>query len=175
VDGPRITLERYVYISDGERFAPLFKVVVGGRNIYLVNPSTPGSGHISYHESGAFNLGQPGHSPPVLYHWLGSIDGIHGYQYLTRRMHNAHGFSSLLTGSDSDGPSNRRPGPVVDVRSQPANTRFLEIELGVRCPRECHASDDSFFSKRRFLREETSVGTRLLVLSATWVPLFGLA
>jgi hypothetical protein len=87
-------------------------------------------------------------------------------------MFNSHGFRQLLAEAVSQGPSIRRPGPVVDIRTQPAGTRFLELEVGVRCSPACHAVDDAMFPTLRFLREESPIGDRLLVVSASWVPLF---
>jgi hypothetical protein len=165
--------DRYVFISDGERFHSLVKIAVRPSGIYLVDPSTLGSGHVSYHTSGAFNLGQPEYEPTVLRGQLEPPEAVHGYQYLNRRVFNSHGFRELLAGAESPGPSSGRPGPIVDINAQPAGTRFLEVEVGVRCLPSSHNVADSMFPALRFLREETPIGSRLLVVSASWVPLFG--
>jgi hypothetical protein len=166
--------DRYVFISDGERYYPLVKIIVRGTDVYVVDPNAPDSGKISYHVTGAFNLGQPNYEPQVVHGRLGPLEGIHGYQYVTRQSFNSHGFARLLQTTTSTGPSIRRPGPVVDIREQPPGTRFLEVEIGVRCPAACHVAADAIFPSLRFFREETPISTRLLVVSASWHPLFTL-
>lgn len=165
--------DRYVFISDGRRFYTLIKVVIRPSGVYLVDPTSPDSGHVSYHESGALNLGQPRYHQNVVQAQLDPPEAVHGYQYVSRRMFNSHGFLQLIAEARSPGPSSRRPGPVVDIRTQPAGTRFLELEVGVRCRPACHDVDDAMFPTLRFLREESPIGDRLLVISASWVPLFG--
>jgi|SRR5580658_1502458 hypothetical protein len=166
--------DRYAFITDGERYLPLVKVVVRPSGIYVLDPHAPDSGKISYHESGAFNLGQPKYDPEMIYGQLGPPEGVHGYQMVNRRAFNSHGFRQQVESSSSSGPSGRRPGPAVDIRSQPPNTRFLEIEVGVRCIPSCHRADDCLFPSLRVHREEQPIGDRLLVISASWLPLFGL-
>lgn len=165
--------DRYVFLTDGARFYPLVKVAVSPSGIYVVDPNTPGAGKISFHESGAFNLGQPRYDPPVLYGQLDPPEGIHGYQLIARHAFGTHGLDRLVASSQSRGPSGRRPGPVVDLSTQPSNARFLEVEVGVRCSSTCHAVPDVMFPSRRVLRDETPLGGRALVISASWLPLFG--
>jgi hypothetical protein len=158
--------DRYAYISDGYRFFPLVKIVVRGSDVFILDPNVPDAGKISYHASGALSSGQPKFDPSVIYGWLGAVDGVHGYQYIARRATGSHGFEHLLESSTSPGPSKRRPGPVLDIREQPPGTRFLEIAVGVRWPPTCHDVSDVMDPSRRFLREETPIANRLLVISA---------
>jgi hypothetical protein len=165
---------RYVFLTDGTRYLAFVKVVVTASGVYVIDPNDPGAGKMSYHESGAINLGQPRYDPQVVVGDLGPPEAVHGYQYISRRGYYTHDSRPLPETSSSSGPSSGRPGPVIDVRDQPAGTRMLEVEIGIRCPHSCHTVPDSLFPSRRFLREETPVSTRLLVISASWLPLFQL-
>lgn len=165
--------DRYVFLTDGTRFYPAVKVLVRESGIYVIDPNAPDAGKISFHESGAFNLGQPRYDPQVIYGELSPPQGVHGYQYITRRSFNTHGLGQLVASATSPGPSEARPGPVLDIRTEPPNVRFLEIEIGVRCRPGCHSAEDVMFPARRFLRDETPLGDRALIISASWLPLFG--
>jgi hypothetical protein len=164
--------DRYVFLTDGIRYTALVKVVISPSGIYVIDPNDPRSGKISYHESGAFNLAQPKYDPQILYGELEAPEAVHGYQYIARRMYGTRPGALLPGSADSPGPSTGRPGPVVDLRGQPEGTRFLEVEVGIRCEESCHPGPDCMFPSRRFLRDSTPLGSRLMVISASWLPLF---
>ncbi len=61
------SFDRDVFITDGTQFHPIDRVVVRSSGVYVLDPNAPDAGKISYHSTGAINLGQPKYDPPVLY------------------------------------------------------------------------------------------------------------
>jgi len=165
-------MDRYVFFTDGARYLAFVKVVVTPSGVYVIDPNDPRAGKISYHESGAFNLAQPRYDPQILYGELAAPEGVHGYQYITRRAYGTRPGRPLPVSAASTGPSTGRPGVVVDLQGQPEGTRFVEVEIGIRCEESCHPGADCMFPSLRFLRDETRLASRLLVISASWLPLF---
>ena len=157
-----------MYLTDGTRVALLRVVVWDDDDIYLMQPDDHGSGRTSVHGSGQVRLRQPGHDPPVVLAQTVPPRQVHGYRTYVHQGFNSHGFDDLLSRGTDHPPIERRHGLVIDIRTQPANTRFLMVEVGVRCLPECHPDTVLPFGHRGLVSESETIGDRALVTSAWW-------
>jgi hypothetical protein len=161
-------ISRHVYITDGARSALVRVAVWDGDDIYLMDPEDPSSGRTSIHGSGQLRLRQPGYEPPVLLRQTIPPRQVHGYvKYLQQAM-SSHGLSSWLDRPSQYPPSDRRTGLIVDLRAQPPDTRFLVVEVGVRCLPTCHAETVLPFGRLGLVSDLTPNEDHLLVIGAWW-------
>jgi hypothetical protein len=161
-------LKRHIYLSDGKQAALIRVVVWNGEDIYLMDPENPDSEKISYHASGALMLRQRNYEPSTLTTQLTPPSQVHRYQMVLQQGIDTHSLGTLLDRPGRFPPNERREGLLVDLTQQPAGTRFLMVEVGVRCPSTCHP--DAAIPQGRFgmVRDERTYGDRQLLISAWW-------
>jgi len=164
------TLRHYVYLTDGTRTILLRQVTWHDDDIYLTDPNDPTAGKVSWHESGALNLGQPLYSPQKVKLPYPPPSAVHGYASPLRTGMNTHGLGSLLSRKERYPPAPERRCTIIDLRRQPEGMRFLVYEIGVRCDVRCHATA-RMPSGNGLLQELIPNGDRFLVVSAWWEPL----
>ncbi len=131
-------LKHYIYLTDGSRAVLWRQVTWHADDIYLTDPNDPGAGKVSWHATGDLNLGQPHYRPQKVVVASVPPSAVHGYASPLQSKLNTHGLEGILSRPEQYPPSRDRPSTFIDVRAQPPNTRFLALEIGVRCGLECH-------------------------------------
>ena len=166
-------LRQRIYLTDGTRSVLLRQVTWHNDDIYLTDPNNPDSGKVSWHKSGDLNLGQPTYSPQKVVMRLPPPSAVHGYASPLLLRINTHGLGSLLSRPEKYPPTPDRHSTFIDIRNQPSDTRFLALEVGVRCALNCHL-DARLPYGRGLVQDLVPNGNRFLVISAWWEPLLTL-